>query len=106
MTLAADRLYRPGHNPDDSAALSLQSNDDVSKVWLFYQDESLRLYEIHRLDIAVHHVLGPTVDIETTTVLEGAMFVHWAAKVSTEQVARVIDIDGVCYFPYPSRQRF
>ena len=76
-------------------------NDDISKLWLFYQDDSLKLYQIHRLDVAFRHVLGPTVDIETTTVYEGKLFVHWAAKVSSEQVARVMEIDGVCALPSP-----
>lgn len=65
---------------------------------LVHQTDGLRLYQIHRLGIAVHHVLGPEVEIETCLVIDGAMFCFWHARLDEEQIKAVEEIDGVSLF--------
>lgn len=72
-----------------------QSGEIATKGWLIHAEDSLRLYKIARLDIAVRHVLGPDVYVEAGAYLDGTYFVNWVARLSDAQVAKVVDIDGV-----------
>jgi len=62
---------------------------------LIHPYSSLKLYEIQRLDVAVRHVLGLDMRVRTSTAINGAMFIHWLAWLDDEQVAAVLEIDGV-----------
>ena len=65
------------------------------KEYLLHSEMNARLYTVNRLDLAVRHVLGSEVHVRIESVLRGAMFLHWAAHLTDEQVAKVLTIDGV-----------
>lgn len=62
---------------------------------MIYVSENPRMYAIHRLGVAVEHVLGPDVRVETHMAGDGYMFLYWFARLSEEQVAKVVGIHGV-----------
>lgn len=62
---------------------------------LIHPYSSLKLYQIHRLGLAIRHVLGPDVRVKTSTGIDGAMFLHWLAWLTDDQVAALLEIDWV-----------
>lgn len=90
----------PSHRSEGQIVVEKQLLEADSKELVIHPPENTDLYAINRLDIAVDHVLGPHVRVETHAI-SGYMFLHWVARLNEEQVAKVMEIDGVSDRPEP-----
>ena len=64
---------------------------------MFWPQDDIRfkLLELHRLGVAIRHVLGPAVRAETNIELERRSLGFGYARLNKWQKGRIEDIDGV-----------